>query len=98
MGEKRKKWRVEVWQEWSAWFRIRDFNWSTFTFCNLYVESTRYRGSGCDTFEVHVALLGFNLLANYFYDDMRDGSVARAESARAEWLARNDLGDYGGQS
>lgn len=59
-------WDVTAWQDWSSWFHIRDFNWSTFEFVRLYVESTRYRGMGCDTIEIHVALLGFNLLVERY--------------------------------
>ena len=62
---------ASVWQDWTSIFGWKNYNWSTFCLISINSKRTRYRGSGCDAWEIHLALLGFHFML-YVWDGEGD--------------------------
>lgn len=62
-NEKTTGWFFTWWHEYSSFLPGR--NWHNFTFIHFHFEYAPYMGH----IEVEMALLGFNLMVQYVYDD-----------------------------
>ena len=59
--QKNNKWSIQVWNEWSALFIPRRYNWISFTLINIYFEWYREWGQ----LELQVVILGFGFYLTY---------------------------------